>query len=152
MGKTNAECRQFRSQRARGLSACVWLAAAILALAVLPAASLAGEPSPAKAPAPPAPALAVAPDPFAGLEAVGVDELAGARGGERMVLNLEEMFGQVSGNSIEGTVNTGSATVSGESFQGLNGVSSVIINSGNNVSIQSSTTVNIVIDSGPATP
>ncbi len=150
MGKMNAEYRQFRSQRAGGLSACVWLAAAILALAVLPAASLAGEPSPVKDPA--APALAVALDPFAGLEAVGVEELAGARGGERTVLNLEDMFGQVSGNSIEGTVTTGSAIVSGDSFQGLNGVSSVIINSGNNVSIQSSTTVNIVIDSAPPTP
>ncbi len=83
---------------------------------------------------------------FGGLSAVAPAELEAARGGERTVLNLEDMVGQVEGNSISGTVNTGAATVSGDSFQDFNGVSSVIINSGNNVSIQSSTTVNIVID------
>ena len=83
---------------------------------------------------------------FEGLSAVAPTELEEARGGERTVLNLEDMMGRVEGNSISGTVNTGDATVSGESFQDFNGVNSVIINSGNNVSIQSSTTVNIVID------
>ena len=83
---------------------------------------------------------------FLGFAAVGASELSAARGGERTVLTLEDMMAQVDGNSISGTVNTGAATVSGESFQNFNGVSSVIINSGNNVSIQSSTTVNIVID------
>ncbi|MED5261828.1 MAG: hypothetical protein VX574_05470 [Myxococcota bacterium] len=83
---------------------------------------------------------------FEGLSAVAPTDLEAARGGERTVLNLEDMVGQVEGNSISGTVNTGAATVSGDSFQDFNGVSSVIINSGNNVSIQSSTTVNIVID------
>ena len=83
---------------------------------------------------------------FEGLSAVAPTELQEARGGERTVLNIEDMMGRVEGNSISGTVHTGDATVSGESFQDFNGVSSVIINSGNNVSIQSSTTVNIVID------
>jgi hypothetical protein len=83
---------------------------------------------------------------FSDLKAVEVSELEEARGGDRAVVNLEEMIGQVSGNSIQGTVTTGASIVSGDAFQDLNGVSSVIINSGNNVSIQSSTTVNIVID------
>ena len=83
---------------------------------------------------------------FSDLKAVEASELEEARGGDRAVVNLEEMIGQVSGNSIQGTVTTGASIVGGDAFQDLHGVSSVIINSGNNVSIQSSTTVNIVID------
>lgn len=123
--------------------ACFWVCVAGVLVASVPAA--AEEPKGEEILA--APAAALGDDLlFEDLSAVAATELEAARGGERTVLNLEDMMGRVEGNSISGTVNTGDAIVSGDSFQDFNGVSSVIINSGNNVSIQSSTTVNIVID------
>ena len=41
---------------------------------------------------------------------------------------------------------TGDTMISGNAFSNLDGISSVVINTGNNVSIQSSTVVNIVIE------
>jgi hypothetical protein len=83
------------------------------------------------------------------LEPVDQADLERSRGGERTVVNLSDMSGIVEGNEINAvnsTMNTGSTSVSGDSFQDFNGVSSIILNSGNNVSIQSSTTVNILIE------
>lgn len=71
--------------------------------------------------------------------------LAQSQGGADDELSLAELGASVVGNSITGTVTTGSATIGGDAFSDLNGVSSVLVNSGNNVSIQSSTVVNIVI-------
>ena len=82
-----------------------------------------------------------------GLEPVNHADLDRARGGERTVINLSEITGAVEGNDLNAVNSTlGSTTVGGDSFQDFSGVSSIILNSGNNVSIQSSTTVNILID------
>lgn len=145
-----------KGPRARIRPASAWIAlirrtalgmALVGWILAMPATAFAAEPEPGRAAPEGLAAPAVGEDfLFEGLVAVEVTELEAARGGERTVLNLEDMMGQVEGNSIEGTVTTGAATVSGGSFHDFNGVSSVIINSGNNVSIQSSTTVNIVID------
>lgn len=93
-----------------------------------------------------APAMAEeALDPFAGLIPANTQLLSESMGGASDEVGLAELGASVVGNSITGTVTTGSATIGGEAFSDLNGVSSVLINSGNNVSIQSSTVVNIVI-------
>jgi len=86
-----------------------------------------------------------APDPFAGLAPANDQTLYESHGGADDELSLAELGASVIGNSITGNVTTGSATIGGDAFSDLNGVSSVLVNSGNNVSIQSSTVVNIVI-------
>ena len=84
-------------------------------------------------------------DPFAGLAPAGDQLLSESQGGASEEVGLAELGASVVGNSITGTITTGSATIGGEAFSDLNGVSSVLLNSGNNVSIQSSTVVNITI-------
>ena len=84
-------------------------------------------------------------DPFAGLVPADSQLLSESQGGASDEVGLAELGASVVGNSITGTVTTGSTTIGGEAFSDLNGVSSVLLNSGNNVSIQSSTVVNIVI-------
>ena len=84
-------------------------------------------------------------DPFAGFTPADAKTLAESQGGAEDELSLAELGASVVGNSVTGSVTTGSATIGGEAFSDLNGVSAVLVNSGNNVSIQSSTVVNIVI-------
>ena len=84
-------------------------------------------------------------DPFAGLAPADNQLLSESQGGASDGVGLAELGASVVGNSITGTVTTGSATVGGEAFSDLNGVSPTLLNSGNNVSIQSSTVVNITI-------
>ena len=43
-------------------------------------------------------------------------------------------------------VTTGDSTIGAGAFSNLDGISAVVINTGNNVSIQNSTVVNIVIE------
>jgi len=71
--------------------------------------------------------------------------LAESQGRADDELSLAELGASVVGNSITGNVTTGSATIGGDAFSDISGVSSILVNSGNNVSIQSSTVVNIVI-------
>ena len=85
-------------------------------------------------------------DVMAGFAAVEESELSEIRGGEGTVLNLQDLESIVSGNTVEGIVTTGDTMISGNAFSNLDGISSVVINTGNNVSIQSSTVVNIVIE------
>jgi len=84
-------------------------------------------------------------DPFVGLVPADVQTLSGAKGRADDELSLSELGASVVGNSVSGSVTTGGAMISGDAFSDLNGVSAVLVNSGNNVSIQSSTVVNIVI-------
>ena len=84
-------------------------------------------------------------DPFVGLVPADVQTLSGAQGRADDELSLSELGASVVGNSVSGSVTTGGAMISGDAFSDLNGVSAVLVNSGNNVSIQSSTVVNIVI-------
>jgi len=79
------------------------------------------------------------------LAAVAEDELSEIRGGESTAVSLQDLNSTVEGNSISGNVTTGSVSIGENAFSDLDGISSVIVNSGNNVSIQSSTVINVVI-------
>lgn len=83
---------------------------------------------------------------MAGFSVVEESELSEIRGGEGTVMNLQDLEAVVSGNTVQGTVNTGDAMIGGNAFSNLDGISSVVVNTGNNVSIQSSTVVNVVIE------
>ena len=85
-------------------------------------------------------------DVMAGLAVVDESELSGIRGGEAPIINLQDLDSVVSGNTVEGTVTTGDSNIGAGAFSNLDGISSVVINTGNNVSIQNSTVVNIVIE------
>jgi len=85
-------------------------------------------------------------DVMAGFAVLGDSELSDIRGGEGTVLNLQDLEAVVSGNTVQGTVTTGNSTIGGNAFSDLNGITSVVVNTGNNVSIQSSTVVNVVIE------
>jgi len=66
-------------------------------------------------------------------------------------MNLEEISNEInenarlSGNRVGSNVTTGANRISGGSFAGSSGISSVIQNTGNNVIIQDSTQVNITM-------
>ena len=83
---------------------------------------------------------------MAGFAVVEESALSEIRGGEGTVMNLQDLEAVVSGNTVQGTVNTGDSTIGGNAFSNLDGISSVVVNTGNNVSIQSSTVVNVVIE------
>ncbi|CAN5195945.1 hypothetical protein BH10PSE13_BH10PSE13_04330 [soil metagenome] len=55
----------------------------------------------------------------------------------------------ISGNSVNGVTTTGEAGVSGQAFQGAQGMMLVSVNSGNNVSINAALSVNIIINPQP---
>lgn len=80
-----------------------------------------------------------------GFAIVGEAELAESRGGEATAINLQDMQSTVDGNVVSGNVTTGSVNIGENAFSDFDGISSVVINSGNNVSIQSSTVVNVII-------
>ena len=84
-------------------------------------------------------------DVFDGFAVAGEAELAEIRGGESTAVSLQDMRSTVEGNVVSGNVTTGSVTIGDGAFTDFGGISSVVINSGNNVSIQSSTVVNIII-------
>ena len=70
------------------------------------------------------------------------DALADLRGG--LAIPATQSQAAVLGNSVAGTSETGKVTLSGSAFAGARGITSNIVNTGNNVSIQS--TMNVVID------
>lgn len=76
-----------------------------------------------------------------GSKPVASDALAGKRGGDSVV-NDTRLKGVVSDNYAN-NLTTGSNVISEGSFAGSSGVATVIQNSGNNVLIQNSTTVNL---------
>ena len=74
--------------------------------------------------------------------AVESDDLADLRGG--LIVPATQSQAAVLGNSVAGVTETGKVTLSGNAFSGAHGITSNIVNTGNNVSIQS--TMNVVID------
>jgi hypothetical protein len=67
------------------------------------------------------------------------------------VYNLSNLTAVMYGNSANNTV-SGNNNIGDGAFSGLNGLATVIQNSGNNVVIQSSTVLNVTFDSTPVTP
>ena len=80
-----------------------------------------------------------------GFAVAGENELAESRGGEATAVNLQDLQSTVEGNVVSGNVTTGSVNLGENAFSDFDGISSVVVNSGNNVSIQSSTVVNVII-------
>ncbi len=79
-------------------------------------------------------------------------QLADQRGGaESLTMNIEEITNEInesaalSDNSVGSNVTTGMNSITGGSFAGSSGITSVIQNTGNNVIIQDSTLVNITM-------
>ena len=84
-------------------------------------------------------------DELEGFSVAGESELAESRGGEATAISLADMQSNVDGNVVSGNVTTGSVNIGENAFTDFDGISSVVVNSGNNVSIQSSTVVNVII-------
>ena len=82
--------------------------------------------------------------------AVSDSELDGYRGEgiDVLTLNKAELDGTLNGNTAVDSV-TGSNLISNGAFANASGLSTAIQNSGNNVLIQNSTIVNVVIEDPP---
>lgn len=93
---------------------------------------------------------ASAADGFLAAAAVSDGELDGYRGEgiDVLTLNKAELDGTLNGNTAVDSV-TGSNLISNGAFADASGLSTAIQNSGNNVLIQNSTIVNVVIESSP---
>ncbi|WP_237173099.1 hypothetical protein [Paracandidimonas lactea] len=87
-------------------------------------------------------ALAATPQPVSLGAPVSDTELSQYRGARDITFNQQNTEGYLYNNQATNTV-SGHNQVSGEAFSGMNGFSTVIQNSGNNVIIQSSTIVNV---------
>ena len=89
-------------------------------------------------------------DPLAGFAAAADHEIEVFRGRDigagAKIVTAQDLEGVVSGNVIEGTLTTGEVSIAPEAFSHFDGISSVIVNSGNNVSIQSSMVVNVTLE------
>lgn len=85
-------------------------------------------------------------------KAVEPADLEAYRGGETIVkdLNINDLYAYSSGNQVNG--GTTGRNVIGPAFDGLNGIASVVQNSGNNVIIQGSTIINIDFVGAAQTP
>jgi hypothetical protein len=85
-------------------------------------------------------------------EVLGPAELGEYRGGEIVKkLNINELNAYSSGNQVLGETTTGSNAID-SAFNGLNGIASVVQNSGNNVIIQGSTIINVEFVGAAQTP
>lgn len=73
---------------------------------------------------------------------VSESALSEYRGAREITFNMQNTEGQLYNNQATNTV-SGSNQVSDQAFSGLNGFSTVIQNSGNNVIIQSSAIINV---------
>jgi len=112
---------------------------------LLPGPALADGPSPEAVDSAPILEVTSEDDPLSGLSALGEEELSYIRGGEGTALSIQDMSATVDGNSISGNVTTGGVNIGANAFTDIDGISSVVVNSGNNVSIQSSTVINVII-------
>lgn len=103
--------------------------------------------------APPAPPMVVEPQadaapasPFGNAATVGDSALAGSTAREDLSLVAEtEQTSNVSNNQIRGRSTTGDIQLSDRAFENASGMTIVNANSGNNVSMNASFNVNIVI-------
>lgn len=73
---------------------------------------------------------------------VSESALSQYRGARDITFNLQDTKGQLYNNDATNTISGGNQ-VSDQAFSGLNGFSTVIQNSGNNVLIQNATIVNV---------
>jgi hypothetical protein len=87
---------------------------------------------------------------LADVAAVSDDELDVYRGEgiDVTTLNIAELDGTLNDNTAINSVNGGN-TISNGAFASTNGLTTAIQNSGNNVLIQNSTIVNVVIEQAP---
>ena len=84
--------------------------------------------------------------PFASVAALKAEQLSKVAGGADLAQQiLAQNMSAVSGNSVTGDSVTGTIEFSSSAFQGINGLSIVSANTGNNVSINSSLNVNISV-------
>jgi len=112
---------------------------------LLPGSAFSETPSPEAVDSAPIVEVELGDDPLEGFAAIQEEELSKIRGGEGTAISIQDMSATVDGNSISGNVTTGSVRIGANAFNDIDGVSSVVVNSGNNVSIQSSTVINVVI-------
>ncbi|XKH01877.1 hypothetical protein LG325_03625 [Marinobacter nauticus] len=76
-----------------------------------------------------------------------LDEASGRQGIPiQWQLNEAEQNASVSGNVLSGPVNTGDNWIADQAFQNMSGIATVIQNTGNQVVIQDSTQINILIN------
>lgn len=75
---------------------------------------------------------------------VSESALSQYRGAQDITFNMQNTDGQLYNNNAAGAI-SGANQVSDQAFSGLNGFSTVIQNSGNNVLIQNSTIVNVKV-------
>ncbi|MBW0147627.1 hypothetical protein [Marinobacter arenosus] len=85
-----------------------------------------------------------------GLDPMSADQLDGASGRQgiplQWQLNDAEQNATVTGNVLSGSSVTGDNTISDQAFGNMSGIATVIQNTGNQVVIQDSTQVNILIN------
>lgn len=81
---------------------------------------------------------------------LSMDQLAAASGRQGIPLQLQindsQQAARVSNNVLSGNVITGNNSISDHAFDNMNGIATVIQNTGNQVVIQDSTQINILIN------
>lgn len=84
------------------------------------------------------------------LDVLSSDQLAQASGRQGISMqwqvNDSQQAGQVADNVLSGNVVTGDNSISDQAFQNMSGIATVIQNTGNQVVIQDSTQINILIN------
>ncbi|MCK0105199.1 hypothetical protein [Marinobacter sp. S0848L] len=84
------------------------------------------------------------------VEPLAPDQLAESSGRQGVPLQLQfndtDQMATVTGNRLSGNVVTGANSISDHAFDNMSGIATVIQNSGNQVVIQDSTQVNILIN------
>ena len=129
---------------------CRWAAGGLLAFAS--AASLAASPTEAAqapAPAPHSTAPAAPESAFAGSRVADEAALNGATAREDLSLVAQsQQANTVSRNSVNGVTTTGDLRIADNAFQNANGLTVINANTGNNVAMNASLNVNIVM-TGP---
>ncbi|MDP4547484.1 hypothetical protein [Marinobacter sp. MDS2] len=87
---------------------------------------------------------------FLNVEPLSPDQLAETSGRQGVPLQLQfnetDQMATVTGNRLQGNVVTGANSISDHAFDNMTGIATVIQNSGNQVVIQDSTQVNILIN------
>lgn len=95
------------------------------------------------------PAAGMAED-WAGAQPLNAEQLEAASGRQgvpiQWQLNEAEQNARVSDNVLSGSVNTGDNWIADQAFQNMSGIATVIQNTGNQVVIQDSTQINILIN------
>lgn len=95
------------------------------------------------------PMLAVAED-WAGAKPMSIDQMDAASGRQGIPVqwqfNETQQNAVVSDNVLSGQVNTGDNWITDHAFGNMNGIATVIQNTGNQVVIQDSTQINILIN------